>query len=164
MNWLLREIPLPPFSTRVLGLLLFFVVYFYVPTVNVCERGLQQYRDLGLTYFMCERPAFTVQCVASSQFFRGTPVAGEYLCRTWWHRPVRVVVDTIRQREICESTMGWLSDHDPDRGCYCSYYSAERHGVCVMTDEACRELFGSGATAYVSDEDLGYPDQCARPQ
>jgi hypothetical protein len=158
MRFLNRPLPAPTLATRLLAVALFFTVYFYVPTVRSCELGLTWFDNGGLLDAYCLEPVFRVPCVASSRYHRPQE-EGDFLCRTWWHRPVRIIDKPKYERILCESTLGWLANYEPGRGCFCDYHSTEQHGVCVMTDEACRDLFGSGATVRI-DEKLGYADQC----
>lgn len=157
VQWFSTPIPAPPLGTRLVAIALAFVIYFFVPTTRTCERDLKIRDDLNTMHILCADPAFDVSCRASSIYHAADNTA--ILCRTQMFRPVRVLDNLKRQRAVCDSTFGWLANYDPDRGCFCDYYSELRHGVCILTEETCRGLFGSGATVQVNE--LGYADQCA---
>ncbi len=158
---ILRRVP--P-SAWVVGAVLILVVYFYVPTVRTCYGRLEWDTGDDTIVAHCPEPDFSVSCLADSRYYQDSYDRG-HLCRTSWGRLVRMVDNRQRQARICHETWGWLSSYDRLHGCHCDYHSVGGpDGKCVMTDEACEDLYGNGATAYVSDPDLGYPDQCARPQ
>lgn len=159
MKWFSSAIPAPPLSTRLTAIALAFVVVLFVPTTRTCRQGLKIREDQEVLHVVCPEPAFDVACMASTAYF--APNNAAVLCRTPLHRPVRILDDAKRQRDVCDSTFGWLANYDPERGCFCDYYSTLKHGVCVMTEETCRELYGSGATA--RNNEFGYPDQCDKP-
>jgi hypothetical protein len=140
-------------STRLLAIALAFVLFYYVPTTRRCDQGVKIREEDSI---VCAEPSFEVGCRPSSTYRALDETA--FFCRTRLLRPVRVV-DAFRQHQlVCESTLGWLASYRPNRGCYCDYYTTLDHGVCVLTDETCRALFGTGATARTNE--LGYPDQC----
>lgn len=152
----------PP-SAWVAGAALVLFVYFYVPTVRTCYGRLEWNTRDNTIVAHCPEPDFSVPCLADRRYAQESYYETS-LCRTSYGRLVRIVDNTKRQTNICYQTWGWLSSYDRLHGCHCDYHSVGGpDGKCIMTDETCEDFYGSGATAYVSDPKLGYPDQCACP-
>jgi hypothetical protein len=160
MNWLLRTLPTPSIPTRVLAVILILTVYFFVPTLRSCDKSLVWFNNIGIQDAYCIQPEFRVQCVTSSRVF-GQDMS-VYYCRTWWHRPVKIIDRPKYERQRCQAELGWLSNYTPDQGCFCDYHSVEKRGICTLTNEACEMLFGTGAVA-ISSNPAGYLDQCDCP-
>lgn len=138
---------------------LLFVTYHFVPSVHTCHERLRWTYERHSKTARCSRPEFAIVCTPSSKYMKQG--GAEILCRTPKHRPVKIIVGPKMESERCQAEMGWLAAYDSEKGCICDYHSVLRHGLCIMTDEACRSLLGS--LAFAVNDDRGLADQCRCP-